>query len=384
MKMKKSGSILRSALLLVFVTQFGLESYCQQRARVISPEVSDDKRITFRIFAPEAKSVKLYGEWITDLTKVETLQRNDTGLFQVTVGPVATEIYGYNFILDGVTIIDPSNPLVRRDGQRNASLVLVPGKESALYGAEKVPHGDLSKVWYDSPTLGMERRMYIYTPPGYEKGDMSYPVLYLLHGGGGDEDAWTTMGRAPYILDNLIAQGLAKPMLVVMPNGNAYQAAGPGDAPAAAAPRPADFASSRGKFEESLVKDIIPYVEKNYRVIKNKDARSIAGLSMGGGHTTTTTNNNPALFSYIGVFSAGARNVDDEYRAKLKAIKDNKVKLYYVACGVDDKLAWQGSQTLVSELKKLDMPYKFRESGGGHTWANWRIYLSELAPVLFK
>ncbi len=187
--MKKSGSILRLALLLVFVTQFGLESYCQQRARVISPEVSDDKRITFRIFAPEAKSVKLYGEWITDLTKVEILQRNDTGLFQVTVGPVAPEIYGYNFILDGVTIIDPSNPLVRRDGQRNASLVLVPGKESALYGAEKVPHGDLTKVWYDSPTLGMERRMYIYTPPGYEKGDTSYPVLYLLHGGGGDEDA---------------------------------------------------------------------------------------------------------------------------------------------------------------------------------------------------
>jgi enterochelin esterase-like enzyme len=382
--MRKMKSILKSGFLIVLLAGTALNAFCQPRARVISPEVSDDNKITFRIFAPEAKSVMVYGEWITDFTKRESLQRNDTGLFQITIGPVPPEIYGYNFILDGVSIIDPGNPLVRRDGQRNASLVLVPGKESALYGAEKVPHGNLTKVWYNSPTLGMQRRMYIYTPPGYEKGDMTYPVLYLLHGGGGDEDAWTTMGRAPYILDNLIAQGSTKPMLVVMPNGNAYQAAGPGDSPVSTADRPADYASYRGKFEESLVKDIIPYVETNYRVIKNKDARAIAGLSMGGGHTTTTTNNNPALFSYIGVFSAGARNVDDDYRAKLRAIKDHNIKLYYVGCGVDDRLAYQGSLTLVEELKKLDMPYKFRESGGGHTWANWRIYLSEMAPMLFK
>jgi enterochelin esterase-like enzyme len=382
--MKKSKSILRLFLSLVLVSGFGFNLYCQFRARVISPEVSDDNRITFRIYAPEAKSIQLYGEWITDYTKLETLQRNDTGLFQITVGPIPPEIYGYNFILDGVSVLDPANPFVRRDGQRNASLVLVPGKESALYGAEKVPHGNLSKVWYDSPTLGLQRRMYIYTPPGYEKGDMKYPVLYLLHGGGGDEDAWTTLGRAPYILDNLIAKGLAKPMLIVMPNGNAYQTAGPGDTPTDASERPADYASYRGKFEESLVKDIIPYVETNYRVTKSKDARAIAGLSMGGGQTTTTTNNNPSTFSYIGVFSAGARNVDDDFRAKLKAIKDNKVKLYYVGCGVDDRLAYQGSLTLVEELKKLDMPDKFRESSGGHTWANWRIYLSELAPLLFK
>lgn len=382
--MKKSESIIRLTLLSIIISGVGLNLHCQFRARVISPEVSDDNRITFRMFAPEAKNVQLYGEWLSDFTKIETLQRNDTGLYQITIGPVLPEIYGYNFILDGVTILDPANPLVRRDGQRNASLVLVPGKESALYGAEKIPHGNLSKIWYDSPTLDMQRRMYIYTPPGYEKSNMTYPVLYLLHGGGGDEDAWTTMGRAPYILDNLITKGLSKPMLVVMPNGNAYQSAGPGDAPADASARPADFASYRGKFEESLVKDIIPYVEANFRVINNKDARAIAGLSMGGGHTTTTTNNNPAFFSYIGVFSAGARNVDDDFRTKLKAIKENKVKLYYVGCGVDDRLAYQGSLTLVEELKKLEMPYMFRESGGGHTWANWRIYLSELAPLLFK
>jgi len=382
--MKNILSILRFVFILVLVSGYGVNSYGQFRNRIVSPEVSPDNTITFRLFAPDVESVRLYGEWIKDYTQLETLQKNDTGLFQLTVGPVPPEIYGYNFIVDGVSIIDPANPLVRRDGQRNASLVLVSGKESAFYGVEKVPHGTLSKVWYNSPILGMDRRMYVYTPSGYDKGKESYPVLYLLHGGGGDEDAWTTMGRAPYILDNLIAQGKAKPMIVVMPNGNAYQAAAPGEAPAGDGIRPADYMSYRGKYEESLVKDIIPYIESHYRVVKNKDSRAIAGLSMGGGHTTTTTNNNPALFSYIGVFSAGARNVDDDFRAKLKAINDNKVKLYYVACGVDDRLAYQGSQTLVEELKKLNMPYKFRESTGGHTWANWRIYLSEMAPILFK
>ena len=208
--------------------------------------------------------------------------------------------------------------------------------------------------------------MYVYTSPGYEKGDQSYPVLYLLHGGGGDEDAWTTMGRAHYILDNLIAQGKAKPMLVVMPNGNAYQAAAPGEAPSAAGERPADMASYRGKYEESLVFNIIPYIEKNYHVLKGKDNRAIAGLSMGGGHTVTITSSHPELFSYIGVYCA-VRNVDEAFEAKINAIKDNKMKLYYIGCGVDDRLAYQSSQILAGILKKQGIPYTFRESAGGHT-----------------
>lgn len=376
---------MRIILLLIFILGVWLNSFGQLRNRVISPEVITGYKIVFRLFAPEAKSVSLYGEWITDYTKLVILQRNDTGLFQVEVGPVAPEIYGYNFIVDGVLVLDPSNPLVRRDGQRNASLVLVPGKESALYGAEKVPHGTLSKVWYDSPTLGINRRMYVYTPAGYEKGDINYPVLYLLHGAGGDEDAWTTMGRAPYILDNLISQGKSRPMLVVMPNGNAYQTAAPGETPSSTTTeRPSDFASYRGKYEESLVNDIIPFIEKNYHVLKGKDNRAIAGLSMGGGNTVTVTTSHPELFSYIGVFSAGVRNADEAFDTKMKAIKDNKVKMYYVGCGVEDRMAYQGSQLLVAILKKHGIPYIFRESTGGHTWANWRIYLSEMAPLLFK
>ena len=383
--MNKNRLVFKLMVVLAVLSGLCLNASGQFRNRVVSPEVLPDNKITFRLFAPQVDSVRLYGEWLTNFRQLVTLQKNDTGLFEVTVGPVPPEIYGYNLIVDGVSIIDPSNPLVRRDGQRNASLVLVPGPESALYGVENVPHGTLSKVWYNSPTLCMIRRMYVYTPPGYEDKKESYPVLYLLHGGGGDEDAWTTLGREPYILDNLISQGKAKPMIIVMPNGSAYQAAGPGDAPSGTGSiRPPDYMSYRGKFEESLVKDIIPYVESHYRVLRDKDNRAIAGLSMGGGHTTTTSNNNPALFSYIGVFSAGARNVDDDFRAKLKAINDNNVKLYYVACGVDDRLAYQGSKTLVEELKKLDIPYKFSETTGGHTWANWRIYLSEMAPLLFK
>ncbi len=384
--MKNSNiSLTKITIVLAFLLITGVDSFGQFfRNRIVSPEILPGNMITFRLNAPQADTVVLRGEWLAGFTSVETLEKNDTGLWQVTVGPVAPEIYGYYFIVDGLQVLDPSNPLVRRDGARNASLVLVPGKESELYGSEQVPHGNLAKVWYESPTLGLTRRMYVYTPPGYDAGDREYPVLYLLHGGGGDEDAWTTMGRAPYILDNLIARGNTSPMLVVMPNGNAYQAAAPGDEPSGTGERPADFNSYRGMFEESLVNDIIPYIESNYRVLKGKDNRAIAGLSMGGGHTVTVTTGHPGLFSYIGVYSAGVRNPDESFPEQLKAIKDNGVKLYWVGCGVEDRLAYQGSQTLVEELEKQDMPYIFRESDGGHTWANWRLYLSEMAPLLFK
>ena len=193
--MKRSRSSIFVLIALLWASFASLSG--QMRNRIISPEVSDDNEITFRVFAPKAEEVKIYGEWLTSYTDLTPLVKNDTGLWSVTVGPVEPEIYGYMFLVDGLTVLDPSNPLVRRDGQRNASLVLVPGPASELYGTEEVPHGTLSKVWYPSPSTGKDRRMYVYTPPGYNKGDEKYPVLYLLHGAGGDEDAWTTMGRAP-------------------------------------------------------------------------------------------------------------------------------------------------------------------------------------------
>jgi len=353
---------------------------------LVSPEIHPDNKVTFRLSAPKAGEVSVSGEWMEGFGASEKMNKDEEGIWSLTVGPLAPEFYGYTFNVDGVTVLDPANANHKRDGQRVNCILLVPGKESALYEVKDVPHGTLSKVWYKSPTLNLTRRMYVYTPPGYEGGTDKYPVFYLLHGGGGDEDAWSTLGRTPQILDNLIAEGKALPMIVVMPNGNAYQAGTPGEIPA-----PAGLGSmSReermkftGMFEKSLVADIVPFIEKNYRVRKGKDNRAIAGLSMGGGHTFRTTIDNPEMFGYIGVFSAGARNVDEQTENQLKKLKAGN-KLYWVACGVDDSLAYAGSQNLVAVLEKLGIKHTFRESTGGHTWANWRIYLSEIAPLLFK
>jgi len=353
---------------------------------LVSPEIHPDNKVTFRLSAPKAGEVSVSGEWMEGFGASEKMNKDEEGIWSLTVGPLAPEFYGYTFNVDGVTVLDPANANHKRDGQRVNCILLVPGKESALYEVKDVPHGTLSKVWYKSPTLNLTRRMYVYTPPGYEGGTDKYPVFYLLHGGGGDEDAWSTLGRTPQILDNLIAEGKALPMIVVMPNGNAYQAGTPGEIPA-----PAGLSSmSReermkfsGMFEKSLVADIVPFIEKNYRVRKGKDNRAIAGLSMGGGHTFRTTIDNPKMFGYIGVFSAGARNVDEQTENQLKKLKAGN-KLYWVACGVDDSLAYAGSQNLVAVLEKLGIKHTFRESTGGHTWANWRIYLSEIAPLLFK
>jgi enterochelin esterase-like enzyme len=353
---------------------------------LVSPEIHTDNRVAFRLSAPKASEVTISGEWMEGFGAGEKLDKDDDGVWSITVGPLAPEFYGYSFNVDGVKVLDPSNANHKRDGRRVDCILLVPGKESALYEVKEVPHGTLAKVWYESPTLNLTRRLYVYTPPGYESSSTKYPVFYLLHGGGGDEDAWSTLGRTCQILDNLISQGAALPMIVVMPNGNAYQAGTPGEIPAPAGRSSlsrADRAKFSGLFEKSLVSDIIPFIEKVYRVRADKDHRAIAGLSMGGGHTFRITSDNPEMFGYIGAFSAGVRNVDDKVESQLKSLKAGN-KLYWVACGVDDRLAYAGSQNLAALLKKLGFKHTFRESTGGHTWANWRIYLSEIAPLLFK
>jgi enterochelin esterase-like enzyme len=365
-----------------------------------SPEVLGDNRVIFRLNAPKATEVILNGDWPNGLNIQMT--KDDQGVWSATIGSLDPEFWGYTYSVNGVRMADPQNPNIKRDGVRYDSILLVPGPESSLYELQDVPHGTVSMIWYNSPTLKLKRRMYIYTPPGYEGGSRRYPVLYLLHGGGGDEDAWFTLGRTNLILDNLIAQEKAKPMIVVMPNGNANQkmATGAGPVPGQASPAqfrpPSASQAAAGQtgaarstpsprpFSESLVKDILQFVEKSYRVIKNADGRAIAGLSMGGGHTMAATAQYPNTFGYIGVWSAGSRQSDEEISRQLSSIKAAGMKLYYVGCGVDDPLAHAGSVKLVEMLKKLDMRYKFRESTGGHTWFNWRIYLSEFAPMLFR
>ncbi|UCG87844.1 MAG: esterase [Gemmatimonadota bacterium] len=380
------GGVVVGLLFLTLAVCPGLYGQFQRGPRIVSPELHPDNTVTFRIMAPRASEVRVRGEWMPGFGTSEALIPSDSGLWSVTIGPLMPEFYGYSFLVDSVPVLDPLNGLIKRDGVRNASVLLVPGEESDLYAVKDVPHGTLSKVWYASPTLKMTRRMYVYTPPGYEESSGSYPVFYLLHGGGGDEDAWTTLGRVPQILDNLIASGTARPMIVVMTNGNAYQAAGPGDAPAVTGDTPEapiDRSQYAGKFEESLVKDVIPYVESHYRVVANKENRAIAGLSMGGGHTIRTTNSNPGMFGYIGVFSAGAREPDEDFGRQIDALKESGVYLYWIGCGVDD-FVYESTQNLLAVLDEHEFEHTYYENSGGHTWANWRIYLSVLAPQLFR
>jgi enterochelin esterase-like enzyme len=367
-------------------------------ARIISPEILPDNKVTFRVYAKDAEKITVTGEWQEGFNASEAMVKNDTGLFSLTVGPLEPELYGYTFNVDGAGTIDPNNVQVRRDGARYQSFFIVPGPESDLYfHKHDVPHGNVAKVWYPSSVIGFERRMYVYTPAGYENGTDKYPVFYLLHGAGGDEDAWTNMGRTAQIMDNLIAQGKAKPMIVVMTNGNANQAGAQNEVPPIPSTEEQGMAAYQryaGKFEEHLVKDVVPFIEKNFRALTGKDNRAIAGLSMGGAHTQTITSNNPGMFGYIGVYSMGimsmrqqnqdeAAKLEQERIAKLTELKNSGYKLYWIGCGVDD-FVYQGVVTLRETLDKIGFKYVYRESTGGHTWPNWRIYLSEFAPLLFR
>ena len=369
----------------------------RQQPRIISPELLPDNRVTLRIFSRDAVRVSVTGEWQTGTSGTETLVSNDSGLFKITIGPLKPELYGYNFTVDGVATIDPANPQVRRDGVRYQNFFIVPGNESDLYFQKNdIPHGTILKVWYHSEILGMDRRVYIYTPPGYATGKQKYPVFYLLHGAGGDEDAWTNMGRAAQIMDNLIAQGRAVPMIVVMPNGNANEAGSRNDIPATTAGPVAARNQGQpagGSFETHLVKDLEPYINKNFRVLNGMNNRAIAGLSMGGMHTQTITNDNPGIFGYIGVFSMGIMNnsprtqdvsgIEKERDAKIEALKKSGYKLYWIGCGESD-MAYDNTKRLIKGLNDLGMKYTNFDKVGGHTWDTWRVCLKELAPLLFK
>lgn len=375
----------------IFFLLLGIQSNAQNQRgpRVVSPEIHADNSVTFRVLAPNATKVTISGNWMAGWGTQVEMAKGDSGIWSVKTEVLAPEFYTYTFNVNGVKTLDVQNVQVVRDGTRFENFVIVPGAASDVYTVKDVPHGMISKVWYPSPSLNKTRRMYIYTPPGYDRSKDKYPVLYLLHGAGGDEDAWTTLGRTPYILDNLIAAGKAKPMIVVMTNGNAWSSAAPGEEPKTAA-APDYTQMARGGFEKSLVADVIPYVEKNYRVLTDKNNRAIAGLSMGGMHTQNISNANPGMFGYIGVMSMGLMNDrrwatynEEEHKKQLKALQDSGVKLYWIACGKEDFLIES-----VNNLRKLydgmGFKYEYVETTGGHTWTNWRIYLADLSPKLFR
>ncbi len=361
--------------------------------RIVSPVIAADNSVTFNVYSKNAQTVSLTGSWM-GMGKTMGLTKNEEGVWSVTTGPLEPSMYQYNFVVDGVSIIDPANPGAMRDGTRYASTLIVPGHGSSLFEVNDVPHGSITKVWYNSPSLGFNRRMYVYTPAGYEDNKEKYPVLYLLHGGGGDEDAWTALGRANYILDNLIAEGKAKPMIVVMTNGNPDQTASVTDRkPEVVDPDVRNLVIATEKFPVSLVKDVIPFVEKHYRVTANSANRAIAGLSMGCLHTQIAAMNNPEMFQYIGLFSLGLHFNDDlrdvtnkwlvpAYDNNLEKLRAN-YKLFYIAVGKED-FVYEGVVTLRKKLDDRNFKYVYNETEGGHTWANWRSYLSDFAPRLFK
>jgi enterochelin esterase family protein len=357
---------------------------------IVSPEVLDDNSVTFRVKAKDAGSVQLTGTWPVNFEQIIPMEKKDSTLYEVTIGPLPSDMYEYEFVIDGVPVLDPRNKEVTHDGAWIQNRLMVPGQQAELYDVNPIPHGKVNAEWYPSPTIGEDRRIFIYTPPGYENEDCQYPVLYLLHGGGGDEEVWLSRGRANYILDNLIAEGKTQPMIVVMPNGHPNYVGAPLHRPSPAKQNPSISPMVSGAFETSLINDIIPYVEKNYRVKANPDHRAIAGFSMGGYHAQMITNRNPGTFKYIGVMSMGLYNElpgveysRDQHLSQLKTLKEANLKLYWIGMGTEDFL-YQRIPKLLEIYDEAGLAYIYRENAGRHNWNSWRLYLTEFVPLLFK
>ena len=382
---------------LIFATsifaQFGGPS------RLVSPEIDGDN-ITIRVRAPKAIKVELNGAFLP-VQVVETpmgrmprtmpveMKEGENGVWEYTAKDVVPDFYTYTISVDGIQMLDPNNLQVLRNGQNMSNYLIVPGEKSNVFMEAKERKGILSKVWYPSAAYGAECRMYVYTPYGYGETNKKYPVLYLQHGGGGDEDAWSSLGRASQIMDNLIAQGKAEPMIVVMPNATPNQLASPdvldpieGSTDLFSMDMESDDFHAGGAYTKSLVEDIIPYVEAHFDVISKKEGRAIAGLSMGGIYTLYTTARHPELFDYIGVLSMGFTPGRDA-KAELTPIKDAGYELYWVGCGETD-MAYDNVERLLKALDELNMEHTYFDKVGGHTWDTWRVCLKEMAPLLFK
>jgi enterochelin esterase-like enzyme len=390
--MKTPFLLFKNAFLLVLMSISILTQAQRRPSKIISPEVLPDNSVIFRVYAPKATEAKVVGTWNRRFAP-DVMVKKDT-LWEVKVGPIPSDMYEYDIVLDGIPMLDPLNKAVTRDGAYIQSRLMVPGGLGDIIDVKPVLHGDLKAVWYDSPTVGAEqRRMFIYTPPNYDKSNKKYPVMYLMHGGGGDEEVWVSRGRANYIIDNLIASGKAEPMIVVITNGDVNNIGAVLDRPAFQQKKDNTGigAMAAGVFEKSLVKDVIPYIESNYRVIADADHRAITGFSMGGFHTQNVTNTNPTMFKYIGVMSMGlwstARNDTNfdknTYISQLKALQNSNPKVYWIGMGTDDFLYKSGVE-LRKVYDEIGFKYTYRENVGNHDWNSWRLYLTEFAPLCFK
>ena len=381
----------------------GLSAFAQQAlgpgTGIVSPEINPDHSVTFRYYNPKAVTVQITGDFLP-AQKVTYMRdgvemtaeiparvdlREQNGMWTYTSAPLEGELYSYTLYVDGQKAMDPSNIYQNRDIATWTNIFTLSaeqGDKGWYYEVQDVPHGNVSKVWYDSPTLGMQRRMTVYTPAGYEKNTKTkYPVLYLLHGSGGDEDAWGDLGRATQILDNLIAEGKAEPMILVMPNGVYFNQAAPGAAVNMFQPTMTNSRSQSTVEVEESFPDIVKYIEANYRVKKEKNSRAVAGLSMGGRQSAALSRKYPTMFGYVGMFS-GVVPPEENDKA-LEAVFAAQPKLYWIACGKTDGVM-VNSKLLKDYCDAKGYPAELYESEGGHIWRNWRVYLTLFAQRLFK
>lgn len=358
--------------------------------RINSPQINTDKTVSFRLYAPFAKTVEIHGYFFSFNKKKENLILSSNGIWEFTTAtPLESELYFYNYIVDGVHITDPENINQVRDISSFFSYFIVDGAIGNRYKVQKVKHGNVAKVWYNSPSLGAERRLTIYTPPGYEQSKQKYPVLYLLHGAGGDEDAWESLGRSTQILDNLIAEGKAKPMIVVMPNGNSSKQAAPGKGYETTKINPTlDVQNmSNGKIEKAFP-ELVHFIDHNYRSIPKKSHRAIAGLSMGGFQSIHISALYPNVYDYVGAFSAAVASpgkdvplYQDLHQQVIHQFS-TPPKLYAIYIGKDDFL-YQDNVEYRKFLNINHIKYSYTETSGGHTWKNWRLYLSDFLQKIF-
>ena len=379
--------------------------------RVTSPQFNPDGTVTFRLYAPQAKEVQIRGDFLTKDVKRgdrvflepenHPMKKDAEGVWEFKSDAISPEMYSYIFIVDGLNISDPSNSFHTRENGIITSRFIVSkekGDAGWLYNIHDVPHGSVSKVWYRSPAQGIDRRATVYTPPGYDPADTSkrYPVMYLCHGGGQDEEKWQVEGRTCQILDNLIALGKAKPMIVVMPNGNAGQAAAPDERPVDGK-RPQQPRMRQTKDANPLIfPDLIAFIDSAYRTIPEKNGRAMCGLSMGGYQTFYYTMEHPDTFAWIGLFSPGAlpdwgdpTPAVEQYRRNpeimdgLKKVFDAKPSLYWVGIG-----RYDGHREDIVGLKQLleeeKYPFFYMESDGAHEWKAWRIHLTDFTSKIFR
>lgn len=393
--------LILSVLLLISTITFAQQALWGG-TQIVSPEIHNDNTVTFRLNAPKAVKVQITGDFLPtqkiktqfgdfDAPGTAELKEGKDGIWEYTTKEaLKPELYSYSFLVDGLKMMDPSNVYMIRDVSSVTNVFIIGGERADLYKVNNVPHGTVSRIWYNSPKLGMKRRMTVYTPAGYETSGKSYPVFYLLHGMGGDEEAWIALGRTAQILDNLIAQGNAKPMIVVMTNGNASQEAAPGESSLGfTSPNMQLPKTMEGSFETAFP-DVVNFIDKTYRTLKNKQSRAIAGLSMGGFHSMHISKQYPDMFNYVGLFSAAImpeQNVKSpiyqDFDSKLKTQFAKKPALYWIGIGTSDFL-YKANSDYRKLLDERGYKYTYFETGEGHIWKNWRIYLTEFTPLLFK